>query len=75
MFEAARAVIENDERVLVCAFENSIVDQTIRNIARLLQSRYGWSDDVIARSVKRTGFIARAAPVFSDNHMLITTRL
>lgn len=48
--------------MLVCAFENSTVDQTIRNIARLLQSRYGWSQDVIARSVKRTGFIARAAP-------------
>jgi superfamily I DNA and/or RNA helicase len=47
---------------LVCAFENSTVDQTIRNIVRLLQSRYGWRQDVITRSVKRTGFIAKAAP-------------
>jgi superfamily I DNA and/or RNA helicase len=46
---------------LVCAFENSTVDQTIQNIIRLLQSRYGWRQDVIARSVKRTGFIAKAA--------------
>jgi AAA domain len=60
--EAVRAVTENDERVLVCAYENSTVDQTIRNIAALLQSRYGWSQDVVARSVRRTGFIARAAP-------------
>ena len=59
--EATLAVIENDERVLVCAFENSTVDQTIRNIVRLLHSRYGWSQDVIARSVKRTGFIAKVA--------------
>lgn len=60
--EVVRAVTENDERVLVCAYENSTVDQTIRNIAILLQSRYGWSQDIIARSVKRTGYIARAAP-------------
>ena len=59
--EATRAVIENDERILVCAYENTTVDQTIRNIVRLLQSRYGWSQDVITRSVKRTGYIVRAA--------------
>lgn len=41
----------------ICAFENSTVDQTMCNIARLLQSRYGWNQDVIDRSVKRTGFI------------------
>jgi superfamily I DNA and/or RNA helicase len=68
--EATRAVIENDERVLVCAFENSTVDQTVRNIVRLLQRRYGWRQDVVTRSVKRTGFIAKAAP---DLH-LHTTR-
>ena len=59
--EATRAVIENDERILVCAYENTTVDQTIRNIVRLLRSRYGWSQDVITRAVKRTGFIVRAA--------------
>jgi superfamily I DNA and/or RNA helicase len=47
---------------LVCAFENSTVDQTVRNIVRLLQIRYGWRQDVITKSVKRTGFIAKAAP-------------
>ena len=47
--------------MLVCAFENSTVDQTIRNIVGLLQSRYGWSNDIIVRAVKRTGSIARAA--------------
>ena len=60
--EAVESVIKNDERVLIRAYENSTVDQLIRNSTKLLQRRYGWSQDVIARSVRRTGFIARAAP-------------
>jgi hypothetical protein len=69
--EATCAVTELDQRVMVCAFQNSTVDQTLRYIVGMLKSRYGWSEDVIRRSVKRTGHIAKVAddirPHFSRN--------
>ncbi len=39
--EATRAVTELDQRILVCAYQNSTVDQTLRKIVQLLKSRYG----------------------------------
>lgn len=39
--EAVQAIIEYCERVLVCAFENATVDQTIRNIIFVLKTTYG----------------------------------
>ncbi len=75
--EATCAVTELDQRVLVCAFQNSTVDQTLRYIIAMLRSRYGWSEDVIRRSVKRTGHIAKVAddirPHFSKNHTELST--
>jgi predicted ribonuclease YlaK len=51
--EATCAVTELDQRKLVCAFQNSTVDQTLRYIVGMLKSRYGWSQDIVRRSVKR----------------------
>ena len=39
--EAAQAILEYSEKVLVCAFENATVDKTLRNIIALLKSTYG----------------------------------
>ena len=75
--EATRAVTELDQRILVCAFQNSTVDQTLRYIVEMLRSRYGWSQDIVRRSVKRIGSIAKVAddiiPHFSTNRNELTT--
>jgi AAA domain-containing protein len=75
--EATRAVTELDQRILVCAYQNSTVDQTLRKIVQLLRSRYGWSDEIIRRSVKRIGSIAKVEndilPHFSRNRNELTT--
>ena len=75
--EATRAVTELDQRILVCAFQNSTVDQTLRYIVEMLKSRYGWSQDIVRRSVKRTGSIAKIAgdiiTHFSTNRNELTT--
>ena len=75
--EATRAVIELDQRILVCAFQNSTVDQTLRYIVEMLKSRYGWSQDIVRRSIKRIGSIAKVAgdliPHFSTNRNELTT--
>jgi|GEM_PF-6770166 len=75
--EATRAVTELDQRILVCAFQNSTVDQTLRYIIEMLKSRYGWSQDIVRRSVKRTGSIAKIAgdiiTHFSTNRNELTT--
>jgi hypothetical protein len=75
--EATRAVTELDQRILVCAFQNSTVDQTLRYLVEMLKSRYGWSQDIVRRSVKRTGSIAKIAgdiiPHFSTNRNELTT--
>src|SRR5438034_7676007 len=57
--EATRAVTELDQRILICAFQNSTVDQTLRYIIAMLRASYGWSEDIVRRSVKRIGRIAR----------------
>ncbi|MRN61156.1 MAG: AAA family ATPase [Nitrosopumilales archaeon] len=75
--EATRAVTELDQRILVCAFQNSTVDQTLRYIVEMLKSRYGWSQDIVRRSIKRIGSIAKVAgdliPHFSTNRNELTT--
>ncbi|MGB8936133.1 MAG: AAA domain-containing protein [Candidatus Nitrosopolaris sp.] len=75
--EATRAVTELDQRILVCAFQNSTVDQTLRYIVEMLKSRYGWSQDIVTRSVKRIGSIAKVAddilPYFSRNRTELAT--
>jgi superfamily I DNA and/or RNA helicase len=69
--EICAAVMEHDERVLVNAYQNSTVDNTMRFVIQLLKKRYGWSEDVIRRSVKRTGNLSKVAndiiPYFSNN--------
>ena len=75
--EATRAVTELDQRILVCAFQNSTVAQTLRYIVEMLRSRYGWSQGIVRRSVKRIGSIAKVAddiiPHFSRNRTELTT--
>jgi superfamily I DNA and/or RNA helicase len=75
--EATCAVTELDQRILVCAFQNSTVDQTLRYIVGMLKSRYGWSQDIVRRSVKRIGSVAKVAddiiPHFSTNRTELTT--
>ncbi|MGC1932459.1 MAG: AAA domain-containing protein, partial [Candidatus Nitrosopolaris sp.] len=75
--ESTRAVTELDQRILVCAFQNSTVDQTLRYIVEMLRSRYGWSQDIVRRSVKRIGSISKVAddiiPHFSTNRNELTT--
>jgi superfamily I DNA and/or RNA helicase len=75
--EATRAVTELDQRILVCAFQNSTVDQTLRYIVEVLKSRYGWSQDIVRTSIKRIGSIAKVAgdiiPHFSTNRIELTT--
>jgi hypothetical protein len=64
-YEAIQAILEYGEKVLVCAFENTTVDQTLRNIIALLKSTYGCSKETIERLVKRIGYRAKIA---SDIH-------
>ena len=75
--EATRAMTELDQRILVCAFQNSTVDQTLRYIVEMLKSRYGWSQDIVTRSVKRIGSIPKVAddilPYFSRNRTELAT--
>ena len=75
--EATRAVTELDQRILVCAFQNSTVDQTLRYIVEMLKSRYGWSQDIVRRSIKRIGSIAKVSddilPHFSRNRTELAT--
>jgi AAA domain len=75
--EAIRAVTELDQRILVCAFQNSTVNQTLRYIIEMLRSRYGWSQDIVRRSVKRIGSIAKVdediLPHFSRNRTELAT--
>src|SRR5437870_4794899 len=70
-YEICAAVMEHDERVLVTAFQNSTVDNTLRFVIQLLRNRYGLSEDIIKRSVKRTGNLSKVAddilPYFPNN--------
>ena len=62
---------ELDQRVLVCAYQNSTVDQTLRYVVEMLRFRYGWSQDIIRRTAKRIGSFAKVAddiiPHYSTN--------
>ena len=51
--------------MLVCAFENTTVDQTLRNIVMILKSTYGCNKEIVERLVKRIGYRAKIA---SDIH-------
>jgi superfamily I DNA and/or RNA helicase len=69
--EVTRAMTELDQRILVCAYQNSTVDQTLRYVVEMLRSKYGWSQDIIRRTVKRIGSFAKVAddviPHYSTN--------
>ena len=68
--EAANALIELDQRILICAYQNSTVDNTLRCIIKQLRY-YGWNDESIRRIISRTGNLSRIAddikPYFSRN--------
>ncbi len=68
--EAANALIERDQRILICAYQNSTVDNTLRCIIK--QLKYcGWNDESIRKTISRTGNLSRIAddikPYFSRN--------
>jgi superfamily I DNA and/or RNA helicase len=68
--EAANALMERDQRILICAYQNSTVDNTLRCIVK--QLKYcGWNDESIRRTISRTGNLSRIAddikPYFSRN--------
>ena len=60
-YEAIKAILEYGEKVLVCAFENTTVDQTLRNIIAILKSTYGCNKETTKTLVKRIGYRPRIA--------------
>lgn len=68
--EATKALIEYNQRILICAYQNSTVDNTLRFIINHLIFN-GWDHNTIRRTIKRTGNISRIGvdinPYFSRN--------
>ena len=60
-YEIAAAVMQLDQRVLVCAYQNSTVDNTLRYTIRILRNEYGFTDDNIRASLKRTGNLSKVS--------------
>jgi superfamily I DNA and/or RNA helicase len=68
--EATKALIEYNQRILICAYQNSTVDNTLRFIIKQLIFN-GWDPNAIQKTIKRTGNISRISddmnPYFSRN--------
>ncbi len=74
--EATKALIEYHQRILICAYQNSTVDNTLRFIIKQLVE-HGWDPKMIEQTIKRTGNISRISddirPYFSRNSSELAT--
>ena len=68
--EAANALIELNQRILICPIGTFTVDNTLRCIIKQLRD-FGWNEASIRRTISRTGNLSRIAddikPYFSRN--------